>query len=128
MVAYMVVHYPDLFSAAIELYGVVDRDLFVERTNPQSSIRWMMKMGGTPAGKPEVYRRADVLLQVDKVKTPLLVMHGENDQQVPPADSALFVKALKEHNKPVFYFLSACDRQKTSASQLLQLYLAVGLV
>jgi dipeptidyl aminopeptidase/acylaminoacyl peptidase len=104
MTAYMVVHYPDLFAAAIELYGVVDRKLFVERTNPPSSVRWMMKMGGSPSEKPEVYRRANVLLQVDKVKTPLLVMHGEDDPQVPPADSALFVKALREHHKTVFYF------------------------
>ena len=104
MTAYMVVHYPDLFAAAIELYGVVDRQLFVERTNPASATRWMMKMGGTPSEKPELYRRANVLLQVDKVKTPLLVMHGENDPQVPPADSAFFVKALREHHKTVFYF------------------------
>jgi dipeptidyl aminopeptidase/acylaminoacyl peptidase len=104
MTAYMVVHYPDLFAAAIELYGVVDRKLFVERTNPPSAVRWMMKMGGSPTEKPEVYRRANVLLQVDKVKTPLLVMHGENDPQVPPANSAFFVKALKDHHKTVFYF------------------------
>jgi dipeptidyl aminopeptidase/acylaminoacyl peptidase len=45
-----------------------------------------------------------VLLQVDKVKTPLLVLHGENDPQVPPADSAPYVKALREHQKTVFYF------------------------
>ncbi|WP_213807130.1 S9 family peptidase [Granulicella sp. dw_53] len=104
MVAYMVVHYPNLFAAAIELYGVVDRQLFVERTNPPSAIRWMMKMGGTPTEKPEIYRQANVLLQVDKVKTPLLIMHGENDPQVPPADSAFFAKALREHHKTVFYF------------------------
>jgi dipeptidyl aminopeptidase/acylaminoacyl peptidase len=104
MVAYMVVHYPDLFAAAIELYGVVDRKLFVERTNLPSAIRWMMKMGGTPTEKPEVYRRANVLLQVDKVKAPILVMHGEDDPQVPPANSAVFVKTLKEHHKTVFYF------------------------
>ncbi|MFC5863191.1 prolyl oligopeptidase family serine peptidase [Acidicapsa dinghuensis] len=104
MTAYMVVHYPDLFQAAIELYGVVDRDLFVQRTNPDSSIRWMMKMGGAPNEKPEVYKKANVLLQVEKVKTPLLVMHGEDDPQVPPANSAEFVKALREHDKTVFYF------------------------
>jgi len=104
MTAYMVVHYPDLFAAAIELYGVVDRKLFVERTNPPSAVRWMMKMGGAPTEKPEVYQRANVLLQVDKVKTPLLVMHGEDDPQVPPANSAFFVKALREHHKTVFYF------------------------
>src|SRR3984957_10296794 len=77
MTAYMVVHYPDLFSGAIELFGVVDRNLFVERPNPPSSARWMMKMGGSPTEKPEVYRRANVLLQIDKIKTPLLVMHRE---------------------------------------------------
>jgi dipeptidyl aminopeptidase/acylaminoacyl peptidase len=104
MTAYMVVHYPELFAAAIELYGVVDRDLFVQRTNPDSSIRWMMKMGGSPSEKPEVYKRANVLLQVDKVKTPLLVMHGEDDPQVPPANSTEFVKSLRAHHKTVFYF------------------------
>lgn len=104
MTAYMVVHYPDLFAAAIELYGVVDRDLFVQRTNPDSSTRWMMKMGGTPTEKPEVYKRANVLLQVEKIKTPLLVMHGEDDPQVPPANSTEFVKALRTHHKTVFYF------------------------
>jgi dipeptidyl aminopeptidase/acylaminoacyl peptidase len=104
MTAYMVVHYPELFAAAIELYGGVDRDLFVQRTNPDSSIRWMMKMGGSPSEKPEIYKRANVLLQVDKVRTPLLVMHGEDDPQVPPANSAEFVKALRAHHKTVFYF------------------------
>lgn len=107
MTAYMVVHYPELFAAAIELYGVVDRELFVQRTNPDSSVRWMMKMGGTPTEKPEVYKRANVLLQVDKIKTPLLVMHGEDDPQVPPANSAEFVKALRTHHKTVFYFTYA---------------------
>jgi dipeptidyl aminopeptidase/acylaminoacyl peptidase len=64
----------------------------------------MMKMGGTPAEKPKVYGRANVLTQVEKIRTPLLVMHGENDPQVPPANSAVFVKALREHHKTVFYF------------------------
>lgn len=104
MTAYMVVHYPDLFAAAIEMYGVVDRDLFVQRTNPSSSIRWMRKMGGSPTEKPEIYKRANVLLQVEKIKTPLLVLHGEDDPQVPPANSAEFVKALRAHQKTVFYF------------------------
>ncbi len=104
MVAYAVTKYPDLFAAAIELFGVVDRATFNERTNRNSAVRWMMKMGGSPEEKPEVYRRANALLQIDKIKTPLLVMHGENDPQVPPYESAQFVRALKEHNKVVYYF------------------------
>jgi len=104
MVGYAVTKYPDLFACAIELYGVVDRASFNERTNRNSAIRWMMKMGGTPAEKPEVYRKADTLAEVAKIRTPLLVMHGENDPQVPPYESAQFVRALKEHGKVFYYF------------------------
>lgn len=104
MVAYAVTKYPDLFQAAIELYGVVDRATFVERTNRNSAIRWMMKMGGTPEEKPQVYRKADVLLDIAKIKTPLLIMHGEADPQVPPYESAQFVRALKQQGKVHYYF------------------------
>ncbi len=104
MTAYMVVHYPRLFAAAIEGYGVVDRALFVERTNPNSAIRWQMKMGGSPTEAPEAYAKADVLLQVDKVQTPVLILHGENDPQVPPAESAAFARALAAHGKTFFYY------------------------
>jgi dipeptidyl aminopeptidase/acylaminoacyl peptidase len=104
MVAYMVTKYPALFAAAIEMFGVVDRAVFNERTNRPSAIRWQMKMGGSPSEKPEVYRKANALLDVDKIRTPLLVLHGENDPQVPPIESALFVKALREHHKVVYYY------------------------
>ncbi len=104
MVAYMVTMYPALFAAAIEMFGVVDRAVFNERSNLPSAIRWQMKMGGPPSEKPEVYRKANALLDVDKIKTPLLVLHGENDPQVPPIESALFVKALRDHHKVVYYF------------------------
>ncbi len=103
MVAYAVTKYPTLFAAAIELYGVVDRATFLERTNRNSAIRWMMKMGGWPAEKPEVYRKANALADVAKIQTPLLVMHGENDPQVPPYESAQFTRALKAAGKTFYY-------------------------
>ncbi|HEY3138969.1 MAG TPA: S9 family peptidase [Blastocatellia bacterium] len=104
MVAYAVTKYPEMFKCAIELYGVVDRATYNERTNRNSAIRWMMKMGGAPEQKPEVYRKANALLDIAKIKTPLLIMHGEQDPQVPPYESAQFVAALKKHGKPHWYF------------------------
>jgi len=104
MVAYAVTKQPDLFKAALELYGVVDRATFNERTNRNSAIRWMMKMGGTPEEKPAVYRKANALADVAKIKTPLLIMHGEDDPQVPPFESAQFVAALKRAGKTYAYF------------------------
>jgi len=103
-VANAVAIHPDLFAAGIDITGTADFELFAERSNKQSSIRWTMKMGGTIEEKPEVYRRANVLLAVDKIKTPLLILHGENDPQVPPAQAAEFARALKEHHKTYYYF------------------------
>lgn len=104
MVAYAVTKRPDLFRAAIELYGVTDRATFIERTNRPSAIRWMAKMGGTPEEKPNVYKKANVLPDVPKIKAPLLIMHGEDDPQVPPYESQQFVAALKKAGKTYLYF------------------------
>jgi dipeptidyl aminopeptidase/acylaminoacyl peptidase len=104
MVAYEVTKQPDVFHAAIEMYGVVDRAVFVDRTNRPSAIRWMMKMGGTPDEKPAVYRKADILPDVPKITSPVLVLHGEDDPQVPPYESQLFTAALKKAGKPYLYF------------------------
>jgi dipeptidyl aminopeptidase/acylaminoacyl peptidase len=104
MTAYAVTKYPDLFCVALELFGVTDRASYIERTNRGSAIRWMMKMGGTPDEKPEVYRKANILLDVAKIQTPLLILHGEEDPQVPPYESAQFVQALKKHGKTFVYF------------------------
>jgi len=47
-------------------------------------VRWMMKMGGTPEEKPAVYGKADILPDVPRITAPLLILHGEDDPQVPP--------------------------------------------
>ena len=104
MVAYAVTKYPELFKVAVMIAGVTDRGSYIERTNRRSAIRWMMKMGGTPYQKPEVYRKANTVMDVAQIQTPLLVLHGEEDPQVPPYESAQFVKALEKHDKTFAYF------------------------
>jgi dipeptidyl aminopeptidase/acylaminoacyl peptidase len=104
MVAYAVTKRPQLFKAAIELFGVVDRATFIERTNRNSAIRWLRKMGGAPQEKPQVYAKANILPDVPKITTPLLIMHGEDDPQVPPYESQQFVAALKKAGKTYLYF------------------------
>jgi dipeptidyl aminopeptidase/acylaminoacyl peptidase len=103
VVANAVVKLPDTFAAAIEMFGVVDRALFLQYTNRNSKIRWETKMGGTPEEKPAAYRKANVLRNVAAIKTPLLVMHGEEDPQVPPQESIEFTAALKKAGKTYLY-------------------------
>jgi dipeptidyl aminopeptidase/acylaminoacyl peptidase len=104
MVAYAITKQPEMFKVAIELFGVVDRATYNERTNRNAAVRWAMKMGGTPDEKPAVYRKANALADVAKITTPVLVMHGEEDPQVPPYESAQLVAALKKHGKEFLYF------------------------
>jgi dipeptidyl aminopeptidase/acylaminoacyl peptidase len=103
VVANAVTKLPDTFAAAIEMFGVVDRALFLQYTNRNSRIRWETKMGGPPEVKPTVYRKANVLPDVGRIKTPLLIMHGEQDPQVPPQESQQFVAALKKAGKTYEY-------------------------
>jgi len=103
VVANAVTKLPDTFAAGIEMFGVVDRALFLEYTNRNSKIRWETKMGGTPEQKPAVYRKANILPDVAKIKTPLLILHGEQDPQVPPQESAEFAAELKKANKEFIY-------------------------
>jgi dipeptidyl aminopeptidase/acylaminoacyl peptidase len=103
VVANAVARYPNTFAVGIEKFGVVDRALFLKYTNRNSAIRWETKMGGTPEEKPAVYRRADVLLEVTDIKTPLLILHGQDDPQVPPQESQEFAAALKQEGKVFSY-------------------------
>ena len=103
VVANAVTKLPGTFAAGIEMFGVVDRALFLQHTNRNSKIRWETKMGGTPVEKPAVYQKANVLPDVDKIKTPLLILHGEQDPQVPPQESAEFAAALTKAGKTHIY-------------------------
>ena len=60
-------------------------------------------MGGPPALKPAVYRKANVLPDVVRIKAPLLILHGEQDPQVPPQESQEFAAALKKAGKTFTY-------------------------
>ena len=103
VVANAVTKLPGTFAAGIEMFGVVDRALFLEHTNRNSAIRWETKMGGTPEQKPAVYRKANVLPDVGRITTPLLILHGEQDPQVPLQESAALVAALQQAGKVYSY-------------------------
>jgi len=103
VVANAVVKLPDTFAGRHRDVWGRDRALFLQYTNRNSRIRWETKMGGPPTAKPAVYRKANVLPDVGKIQTPLLIMHGEQDPQVPPQESQEFVAALKGAGKTYEY-------------------------
>jgi dipeptidyl aminopeptidase/acylaminoacyl peptidase len=57
--------------------------------------------GGPPWELPEVYRRSSPMNYIQNVKTPTLILHGENDPRVPPTQGYEFHRALKRRGVPV---------------------------
>ena len=77
---------------------------YVERVD----LRRMMKrvIGGTPKKVPDEYKYRTPLFAVDELFAPVLIIHGEKDNNVSIEHAYRLEKILKEKDKPVmsWYF------------------------
>jgi dipeptidyl aminopeptidase/acylaminoacyl peptidase len=55
--------------------------------------------GKSPMEDPELYIRKSPFFKMDRVKAPVLIFHGTADNQVPPAQSWSFFRALQYYDK-----------------------------
>jgi dipeptidyl aminopeptidase/acylaminoacyl peptidase len=99
-----VTDYPDLFAAGANLFGMVNFETFFAQSTP-----WMGAIStgeyGDPKTQLQLLRDLSPIHKLDRVKTPLLVMHGANDTNVPVVEAEQVVNALKKRNVPVEYVL-----------------------
>jgi dipeptidyl aminopeptidase/acylaminoacyl peptidase len=58
---------------------------------------------GTPATQPALFHDRSPINTLDRMRAPLLVLQGENDTDVPRAESDLVVKRLRERHQAVEY-------------------------
>jgi dipeptidyl aminopeptidase/acylaminoacyl peptidase len=91
------------FKAAIMAAGISDFHSF----HAQSRIfDWDMRfLGGSPLEHPELYRERSAITYAARVKTPTLIVHGENDEDVPVNQAHAFYRALRERNVPVEFVI-----------------------
>jgi dipeptidyl aminopeptidase/acylaminoacyl peptidase len=84
----------DRFKAAIGHAGISDWYSF----HGQSDVPGLMEygLGGQPWVSAETYRKLSPMTYVDRVKTPLLITHGERDLRVPIAQAEQYYRALKK--------------------------------
>jgi dipeptidyl aminopeptidase/acylaminoacyl peptidase len=91
----------DRFKAAIGHAGISDWYSF----HGQSDVPGLMEYGlaGQPWTTPENYRKHSPMTYVDRVKTPIMITHGERDLRVPIAQSEQFYRALKKRGVHVVF-------------------------
>lgn len=99
-----ITHYPHLWSAAVDLFGISSIRSFLNHTSP-----WRKKMRemeyGTIEKDGSFYDRIDPVHHIDRIMCPLMVVHGANDPRVPIKESEQIVTRLKKRNHPVKYIL-----------------------
>jgi dipeptidyl aminopeptidase/acylaminoacyl peptidase len=84
---------PDLFRAGVDLMGPTDR-----RGRPGDQYR-ELQIGATEAEDPERYDRISPITSIEALRAPLLVIHSDQDRNVPPEDTYRLVDELERHQK-----------------------------
>lgn len=88
-------------QAAVDWYGPTDLTLMGQQAGPRSMIQHdapnspeARLLGGPVQEKRDAAKTANPLTYIDKNDPPFLIMHGDNDQLVPLAQSTILAKAL----------------------------------
>jgi len=92
---------PDLFKCAVSFAGVTDLRGIVKNT--QRYLGGDLVAEKQFGDKTKDLKARSPLYNVDKIKIPILLMHGEEDRVVPIAQSEDFAEELEDAGKSVRY-------------------------
>ncbi len=91
----------DLFAAAISHAGISSISSYWGEGFWGYAYSAEATAESFPWNNPEIYVGQSPLFHADKVKTPLLLLTGDSDTNVPPGESIQMYTALKILNRPV---------------------------
>ena len=124
MVLAAITEHPELWRAAIDLYGIADFATFLASTSPWRRAHRADEYGD-PVRHRALFDRISPLRHVDRIRAPLLVLHGLRDPRVAIGESEQVVAALQARGKPVQYevfdyaghgFIRPDDRRRVYAA------------
>jgi dipeptidyl aminopeptidase/acylaminoacyl peptidase len=102
MVLAAVTRYPDLFAAGINVVGIANFITFLERTGPYRRAHREGEYGSLERDR-EFLQRISPINMVDRIRCPMMVIHGANDPRVPIGEAEQIVAALRMRMIPVEY-------------------------
>ena len=91
----LVTKFPDVFKAGVDIAGVADFTLNYESLYGP----WILGRLGTPEQNPDAYFQASAINFLDRLKAPLLILHGTNDPNVTLLQSVMLVDRLLKLGK-----------------------------
>ena len=91
----------DFFAAAVSHAGISDLSNYWGIGNWGVGYCSIANAGTYPWNNPDFFTKHSPLYNADKIKTPLLLLHGNSDMNVPVGNSIQLYNALKILGRPV---------------------------
>jgi dipeptidyl aminopeptidase/acylaminoacyl peptidase len=90
------------FACGVSRYG--DADVMTSWAGCNRDLRlYTERMIGNPSLSSQIYRLASPIHEVERIRNPVLLLHGLLDDIVPPQSSEEFAQALRRHGKTFEY-------------------------
>jgi len=102
MVLAAITEHPELWRAAIDLYGIADFGTLLASTGPWRRAHRADEYGD-PVRHRALFDRISPIRHVDRIRAPLLVLHGRRDPRVAITESEQIVGALRARGRTVHY-------------------------
>ncbi|MFS1299617.1 S9 family peptidase [Streptosporangium longisporum] len=93
------VTHPDLFRAGVDVCGMADFETFYERTEPWIAAAAVSEYGH-PVTDRDLLRALSPLHSFDRLRAPLLIVHGAQDTNVPLYEAEQALRAARARDVP----------------------------
>jgi dipeptidyl aminopeptidase/acylaminoacyl peptidase len=97
--------FTDLFAAGTSYFGLADLEPFADGHTHKFESRYEHTLIGPYPEAVDLYRERSPIHFTDRIRTPMLVLQGADDEVVPPAQAEWIVAALRERGVPHAYLL-----------------------
>jgi dipeptidyl aminopeptidase/acylaminoacyl peptidase len=98
----VLVEAPDLWDAAIDIVGIADWHSFFANTSGWRRANRAAEYGDPAGADGELLAEISPLRRADRIRTPLLIIHGRNDVRVPVSEAAQIHQAAPGSELLVF--------------------------
>jgi len=99
----------DRFRCAVDGGGIVDWVSFFGQSD--SPFVATLLLGGSPSEHPDLYRERSTIFHLDQIHTPLLVIHGEQDDHIPAGQAWEIYRGLKMRDKEVEFVIYPREKE-----------------
>ncbi len=93
---------PELWRCGVEIVGIFNLVTFIRNTSPYRR-RYRITEYGDPDKHGEIMLKLSPATHADKIKAPLLVIHGARDPRVPVSEAEQLVEQLRSRGIQVEY-------------------------